>query len=78
MGILVRREPKGVKCMEGYLQLKSTLKKARWLQFIKKFKDNNKEVTKKFERSFIGVEVEIGNIKFPVTESSITATTELP
>lgn len=78
MGLIVRTEPEGAKFMEGYPQLKSTLKKSRWLQFIKKFKGHNKEVTKMFARYFNGVEVGIGDIKFPVTKSSITAATELP
>lgn len=78
MGLIVRIEPEGVKFMEGYPQLKSTLKKARWLQFIKKFKGHHKEVTKMFARSFNGAKVEIKDIKFPATESSIAAATELP
>lgn len=77
MGLIVRVESKGVKFMEGCLQLKSTLKKARWLQFIKKFKGHHKEVTKVFARSFNGAEVEIGDIKFTVTESSIAIATKL-
>ena len=48
------------------------------MQFIKKFKGHHKEVTKTFARYFNGAEVEIGDIKFPVTEPSIAATTELP
>ena len=64
--------------MEGYPQLKGTLKKAGWLKFIKKFNGHHKEVTKTFARSFDGVEVEIGDIRFLVTESSTAATTELP
>lgn len=64
--------------MEGYPQLKSILKKARWLQFIQKFRGYNKEVTKKFARSFNGVEVEVGDIKFSITEAFITTATELP
>lgn len=64
--------------MEGYPQLKGTLKKAGWLNFIMKFNGHHKEVTKTFARSFDGVEVEIGDIRFSVTESSISAATKLP
>lgn len=78
MGLIVRTEPKGAKFMEGYSQFKSTLKKARSLQFIKKFKGHNKEVTKTFTRSISGVDVEIGDINFPVIESSIATATKLP
>ena len=78
MGQLLRAEPEGPKFLEGYPQVKDTLKKARWLQFIQKFKDYNKEVTKTFARSFNGFEVEIGDHKFSVTEASIAAATELP
>ena len=78
MGLLLRAEPDGPKFMEAYPQLKSILRKARWLQFIQKFKGHNKEVTKTFARSFNGVEVEIGDIKFLVTEESIAAATKLP
>jgi len=77
MGLLVRTEPDRAKFMDGYPQLKSTLRKSRWFQF-QKFKGHNKEVTKTFARSFNGMEVEIGDIKFPVTESSIVAATKLP
>ena len=78
MGPLLRAEPEGPKFMEGYLQLKCMLRKARWLQFLQKFKGYNKEVTKNFARSFDGVEAEVGDLKFSVTEASITAATELP
>lgn len=64
MGLIVRTEPIAVKFMEGYSQLKKTLKKASWLKFIKKFNGHHKEVTKTFARSFDGVEVEIGDIRF--------------
>ena len=59
MGLLLRAEPEGPKFMEGYPQLKSIVRKARWLQFIQKFRGYNKEVTKTFARSFNGVEVEV-------------------
>ena len=75
MGRLFRAEPEGPKFMEGYLQVKDILKKAKWLRFIQKFKSYNKEVTKSFVRSFNGLEVEIGDLKFTVTEASIEATT---
>jgi len=64
--------------MEGYLQVKNILKKARWLRFIQKFRGYNKEITKAFARYFNGLEVETGDLKFTVTEASIVAATELP
>lgn len=78
MGLLVRTEPDGPNFMEGYPQFKSILRKAQWLQFIQKFRGHNKEVTKTFARSFGGVEVEVRDLKFSVTEASITAATKLP
>lgn len=54
MGWLLRAEPEGPKCLEGYPQVKDLLKKAKWLRFIQKFKGHNKEVTKAFARSFNG------------------------
>lgn len=75
MGLLVRTEPNGAKFMEGYPQLKSMLRKARWLQFIQKFRGHNKEVMKIFARSFNSMEVEIGDIKFPIIEASIAVAT---
>ena len=78
MGLLLRAESEGPKFMEGYPQLKSILKKAQWLRFIQKFRGYNKEITKTFARSFDGMEVEVGDLKFSVTEASITAATELP
>ena len=78
MGRLLRAEPEGPKFMEGYLQVKDILKKAKCLRFIQKFKGHNKEVTKAFARSFNSLEVEIGDLKFTVTEASIAAATELP
>ena len=64
--------------MEGYPQLKGMLQKASWLSFIEKFNGYHKEITKSFSRSFDGMEVEIGDIKFSVTESFITEETKLP
>ena len=58
--------------------MKDILKKARWLHFIQKFKGYHREVTKAFARSFDGLEVEIGDLKFTVTEVSIAVATELP
>lgn len=78
MGLLLRAELEGPKFMEGYPQLKNILRKARWLQFIQKFRGYNKEVTKIFARSFNGVELKVGDLKFSVTEASIAAATELP
>jgi len=49
------------------------LKKAKWLRFIQKFKGHNKEVMKAFTRSFNDQVVEIGDLKFTVTEASIAA-----
>jgi len=78
MGLLLRAEPEGPKLMEGYPQLKNILRKARWLRFIQKFRGYNKEITKTFARSFNGVEVEVGDLKFSVIEASIVAAMELP
>lgn len=75
MGLLLREEPEGPNFMEGYPQVKNILKKARWLGFIQKFKGYNKEITKTFARYFNGLEV--GDLKFTVTEASIAATTKL-
>ena len=54
------------------------LKKAKWLRFIQKFKGYHREVTKAFAKSFDGLEVELGDLKFTVTEASIVAAIELP
>jgi len=78
MGQLLRAEPEAPKFIEGYPQVKDILKKARWLRFIQKFKGYHREVTKAFARSFDGLEVEIGDLKFTVTEASIAAAIELP
>ena len=78
MGWLLRAEPEGPKFLEGYPQVKDLLKKAKWLCFIQKFKGHNKEVTKTFTRSFNDQVVEIGDLKFTVTEASITVATDLP
>ena len=63
--------------MEGYPQVREILKKAKWLRFIQKFRGYHKEVTKAFSRSFNGLEVEIGDLKFAVNEASIASATEL-
>ena len=78
MGILLRAESERPKFMDGYPHLKSILRKAGWLQFIQKFRGYNKEVTKTFSRSFNGVEVEVGDLKFSVTETFIAVAMELP
>jgi len=75
MGLIVRTEPVRVKYMEGYPQLKGMLQQARWLCFIEKFNSYHKEITKSFSRSFDGMEVEIGDIKFAVTKSFIAEAT---
>ena len=77
MGLIVRTEPIGEKYMEGYPQLKEMLQKAGWLNFIEKFDGFHKNITKSFARSFDGTEVEIGDIKFAVTNSFITEATKL-
>lgn len=78
MGLIVRAEPIRVKYMEGYPQLKGMLRKAGWLSCIEKFNGYHKEITKSFARSFDGMDVEIGDIKFAVTKSFIVEATELP
>jgi len=78
MGFIVRTEPVGEKYMEGYPQLKEMLQKVGWLNFIEKFDGFHKEITKSFAKSFDGIEVEIGDIKFVVTESFIIEAIELP
>ena len=78
MGLIVRTEPVGTKYLEGYPQIKEMLQQAGWLQFLEKFIGFHKEVTKTFARSFNGAEVEIGDIKFIVTEAFIAEATELP
>ena len=69
MGLIVRTEPIGVKYMEGYPQVRELLQQAGWLNFIENFDGFHKEITKSFSRSFDGTEVEIGDIKFIITES---------
>jgi len=64
--------------MEGYPQLKGMLQKIGWLSFIGKFNDYHKEITKSFARSFDGMDIQIGDIKFAVTESFIAEAIELP
>jgi len=68
----------GVKYMEGYPQLKGMLQKAGWLSFIVKFNGYHKKITKSFARSFDGMDVEIGDIQFAVTESFIAKATKFP
>jgi len=78
MGQLLRAEPEGPKFLERYPQVKDLLKKVKWLRFIQKFKGHNKEITKAFARYFNNKVVEIGYLKFTVTEASIAAATDLP
>ena len=80
MGKLLRAEPEGSKFLEGYPQVKEALQKANWLQCIQKFRGYHREVTKAFARSFRDKDnqVEIGDLKFTVTESSIAQATSLP
>ena len=78
MGKLLRAEPEGSKYLEGYPQTKESLKKAKWLKFIQKFRGYNKEVTKAFAQSFNGHVVEVGDLKFTITEATIVAVTSLP
>lgn len=78
MGWLLREKLEGPKLLEGYPQVKDLLKKEKWLRFIKKIKGHNKEITKAFARSFNGQVVEIGDLKFTVTEASIAAVIDLP
>jgi len=78
MGKLLRAEPEGSKFLEGYPQTKDALQKAKWLQFIQKFRGYHREVTKAFARSFKDNKVEIGDLKFTVTEGSLAQATSLP
>lgn len=73
MGKLLRAEPEGSKFLEGYPRVKEALQKANWLQCIQKFRGYHKEVTKAFARSFRDKDnqVEVGDLKFTVTETSI-------
>ena len=48
------------------------------MQFLEKFSVFHKEVTKTFARSFNGAEVEVGDIKFTITEVFIAEATRLP
>jgi len=54
------------------------LQKVGWLYLIENFNSYDKEITKSFSRSFDGMEVEIGDIKFAVIESFIAEATKLP
>lgn len=78
IGLIVRTKSIGLNYMEGYPQVKGMLQKAGWLSFIEKFNGYHKEITKSFARSFDGMDVEIGDIKFSLTESFIVETTKLP
>ena len=78
MGLIVRSEPVRAKYLEGYPQIKEMLQQVGWLNFLEKFNGFHKEVTKSFARSFNRSEVEIGDVKFTITESFIAEATELP
>ena len=78
MGKLLRAEPEGSKFLEGYPQIKEALQRAKWLKFIQKFNGYNKEVTKAFARSFDGKTVEVGDLQFTITESTLATATNLP
>ena len=54
------------------------LQKAGWFKFIEKFDVFHKKITKSFAVYFDDTEVEIGDIKFAVTELFITEATKLP
>ena len=77
MGFIVRTEPVSSKYLEGYPQCKEMLQQIGWLQFLEKFNGFHKEVTKTFARSFQGTEVEVGDVKFTVTEVFIAEATGL-
>ena len=64
--------------MEGYPQVNEMLQKVQWIWFIEKFDGFHMEVTKSFVRYFDGIEVEIGDIKFSVTEAFVAEATKLP
>ena len=53
------------------------LQQIGWLQFLEKFNGCHNEVTKTFARSFQGTEVEIGDVKFTVSEVFIAEATGL-
>jgi len=78
MGKLLRAEPEGSKFLEGYPQVKEALQKSKWLKCIQRFKGYHREVTKAFARSFRDNQVEIGDLKFTITESSLAKATSLP
>ena len=78
MGLIVRTKPVVTKYLEEYPQIKEILQQAGWLQFLEKFSGFHKEVTKTFARSFNGAKVEVGYIKFTVTEAFIAEATEFP
>ena len=78
MGLIVRSEPVGTKYLEGYPQIREMIQQVGWLQFLEKFNGFHKEVTKTFARSFNRSKVEIGDVKFTITESFIAEATKLP
>lgn len=78
MGKLLKAEPEGSKFLEGYPQFKEALQRAKWLKCIQRFKGYHQEVTKAFARSFKDNQVEKGDLKFTITESSLAKATSLP
>ena len=78
MGKLLREEPEGSKFLEGYPQIKEALQRAKWLKFIQKFNGYNKEVAKAFSWSFDGKTVEVGDLQFTITESTLATAIDLP
>jgi len=50
MGKLLRAEPEGPKYLEGYLQMKESLKKAKWLKFIQ----NSEGIIRKSRKHLLG------------------------
>ena len=78
MGLIVRSEPVGTKYLKGYPQIREMLQQVGWLQFLEKFNGFHKEVTKTFSQSFNGSRVEIGDVKFIITESFIAEAKKLP
>ena len=78
MGLILRSELVRTKYLEGYPQIKEMLQQVGWLKFLENFNGFHKEVTKSFARSFNGSEVEIGDVKFIITESFIAEATEFP
>lgn len=75
MGVIVRSKTNGIRFMEGYPQVKQMLQQARWLKFVEKFGNHEKEETKSFARVYDDIEAKIGDIKLVLTESFIAEAT---